>query len=99
VEGPVSEEVSAISTDALPEICPPAETGLQRVSDGSPEREQVPSLPSGEIVERPSSVQVLSRLASTARLFRSSDGRFCAQVPAGDRFEITSLNRRLFAIG
>ena len=41
--------------------------------------------------ERASSVQVLSRLASGARLFRSADGRFCAQVPVGERLEIFGL--------
>ena len=45
----------------------------------------------GEKPERQSSVQVLTRLASSARLFRSADGRFCAQVPVGDRLEIYGL--------
>ena len=35
--------------------------------------------------ERESSVRVLTRLASSARLFRSADGHFCAQVRVGDR--------------
>jgi hypothetical protein len=39
-------------------------------------------------VERPDVVGVLSQLASGARLFRSGDGRYCAQVPVGDRLEI-----------
>ena len=46
--------------------------------------------------ERQSSVQVLSRLASSARLFRSADGRFCAQVPVGDRLEIYGLKSAAF---
>jgi hypothetical protein len=41
--------------------------------------------------EHKNAVQVLSRLTSTARLFRSADGRFCAQVPVGDRLEIYGL--------
>jgi energy-coupling factor transporter ATP-binding protein EcfA2 len=45
----------------------------------------------GNNVDRPGSMQVLSRLASSARLFRSADGRFCAQVPVGDRLEIYGL--------
>jgi hypothetical protein len=45
----------------------------------------------GERLERPSLVQVLSRIASSARLLRSADGRFCAQVPVGDRSEIYGL--------
>ena len=39
----------------------------------------------------PSSVRVLTRLASSARLFRSADGHFCAQVRVGDRLEIYGL--------
>ena len=38
-----------------------------------------------------SSVRVLTRLASSARLFRSADGHFCAQVRVGDRVEIYGL--------
>ena len=34
-----------------------------------------------EKAERPSAVRVLSRLAASCRVFRSADGRFCAQVP------------------
>jgi hypothetical protein len=44
-----------------------------------------------EKVERPSAVRVLSRLAASARVFRSADGRFCAQVPVGARSEIFGL--------
>jgi len=36
-------------------------------------------------------VQVLMQLAARARLFRSTDGRFFAQVPVGDRLEIYGL--------
>ena len=46
---------------------------------------------SGEKPERQSSVRVLTRLASSARLFRSADGHFCAQVRVGDRLEIYGL--------
>jgi hypothetical protein len=42
----------------------------------------------GEKPERQSSIQLLTRLALTARMFRSADGHFCAQVRVGDRFEI-----------
>jgi hypothetical protein len=46
---------------------------------------------SGEKPERDSSVRVLTRLASGARLFRSADGHFCAQVRVGDRLDILAL--------
>jgi hypothetical protein len=46
--------------------------------------------------ERPSAVQFLSRLASNAQLFRSADGRFCAQVPVGTRQEIFGLRSAAF---
>jgi hypothetical protein len=42
-------------------------------------------------LERDGAVQILARLASTARLFRSADGHYCAQVPVGSRLEIFSL--------
>ena len=42
-------------------------------------------------LERRSVVRVLSGLASSVRLFRSADGRFCAQVAVGDRLEIYGL--------
>jgi DNA-binding transcriptional ArsR family regulator len=45
----------------------------------------------GKKRERQSSFRVLSRIASSARLFRSADGRFCAQVPLGERREIFGL--------
>jgi energy-coupling factor transporter ATP-binding protein EcfA2 len=45
----------------------------------------------GHSIERQSSVQVLARLAASAKLFRSADGRLCAQVPVGDRLEIYGL--------
>jgi hypothetical protein len=50
----------------------------------------------GNEPERVSSVQVLTKLASNARLFRSADGRFCAQVPVGDRLEIYRLKSAAF---
>jgi hypothetical protein len=49
------------------------------------------TLERGNKLERQSSVLVLSRLASGARLFRSADGRFCARVPVGERLEIFGL--------
>jgi energy-coupling factor transporter ATP-binding protein EcfA2 len=55
-----------------------------------------PDVSSGDNVERMNSVQVLSRLASNAQLFRSADGRFCAQVPVGDRLEIYRLESAAF---
>jgi hypothetical protein len=45
----------------------------------------------GAKVERPSAVRILSRLAASVRVFRSADGRFCAQVPLGPRSEILGL--------
>jgi hypothetical protein len=50
----------------------------------------------GDKLERESSVQVLARLAANARMFRSADGRFCAQVPVGDRLEIYGLRSAAF---
>ena len=37
-------------------------------------------------------VETLLRLASSARLYRSADGRLHARVPVGDRYEIYGLN-------
>jgi hypothetical protein len=37
-------------------------------------------------------IEVLLRLASSARLYRSADGRLHARVPVGDRYEIYGLN-------
>jgi hypothetical protein len=75
------EEHSVISGDALPEIGLPAETTFPSVTDRRMEREQAPALQRPDQTEgdfdRPSSVQILSRLASNAKLFRSADGRFC----------------------
>ena len=45
----------------------------------------------GDELERLSAGGLLTRLAASARLFRSADGRFCAQVPVGDRLEIFGL--------
>jgi len=43
-----------------------------------------------------SAVEALLRLASNARIFRSADGRFHAQVPVGDRHEIYGLKSTAF---
>ena len=43
-----------------------------------------------------SSLQVLLRLASGARFFRSADGRLFAQVPVGSRHEIYGLKSAAF---
>jgi hypothetical protein len=53
----------------------------------------------GHTLKRQSSVQVLSRLASIAKLLRSADGRFCTQVPVGDRLEINRLKSAAFRDG
>ena len=50
----------------------------------------------GNTLERQSSVQVLALLSSNAKLFRWADGRFCAQVPVGDRLEIYGLKSAAF---
>ena len=50
----------------------------------------------GKPVEHVSPGQVLASLASGARLFRSNDGRFFAQVPVGDRFEVYGLKSAAF---
>jgi hypothetical protein len=47
-------------------------------------------------LERMSAVSLLSHLASSAGLLRSADGRFCAQVPVGDRLEIYKLKSAAF---
>ena len=49
-----------------------------------------------DTLERHDSVQILARLASNATLFRSADGRFCAQVPVGTRHEIYGLKSAAF---
>ena len=49
---------------------------------------------SGNGIGRRSSVQVLSRLASSARWFHSADGRFCTQVPVGDRRAVHEPTRQ-----
>ena len=41
-------------------------------------------------------VEALLRIASTAQFFRSADGRFHAQVPIGDRYEIYGLKSTAF---
>ncbi len=51
-----------------------------------------PSEETGDNLERLSSVELLSTLASSAVFSRSTDGRFCSQVPVGARLEIHGLN-------
>ena len=46
--------------------------------------------------ERESPGQILASVASEAKLFRSNDGRFFAQVPVGDRMEIYGLKSAAF---
>ena len=50
----------------------------------------------GRNLEQVSPAQILASLASGARLFRSNDGRFFAQVPVGDRLEIFGLKSAAF---
>jgi hypothetical protein len=45
----------------------------------------------GDKRARQNSVRVLTELTFGARLFRSADGHFCAQVRVGDRLEIYGL--------
>lgn len=45
----------------------------------------------GEAVDTEKTVDVLLRLASSARMYRSPDGRLHAQVPVGDRQEMYGL--------
>ncbi len=47
-------------------------------------------------VEPASPGHILASLASGARLFRANDGRFFAQVPVGDRFEVYGLRSAAF---
>ena len=47
-------------------------------------------------IEPESSLQVLLRLASGARFFRSADGRHFAQVPVGSRHEVYGLKSAAF---
>ena len=49
---------------------------------------------SGPNREGRTAVAALARLASSAQLFRSADGRFYAQVPVGDRLDIYGLRSR-----
>ena len=49
-----------------------------------------------EQLEQMSGVALLSHLASSARLLRSTDGRFCAQVDVGGRLEIFKLRSPAF---
>ena len=50
----------------------------------------------GRNLEQVSPAQILASLASGARLFRSNDGRFFAQVRVGDRLEIFGLKSAAF---
>ncbi len=50
----------------------------------------------GEAVGPKTSLQVLLRLASDARFFRSADGQLFGQVPLGSRHEIYGLRSRAF---
>ena len=43
-----------------------------------------------------SPVELLASVASDAKLFRSNDGRFFAQVPVGDRLEVYGLKSAAF---
>ena len=56
----------------------------------------IESLQDNDIIEHKEEsegpLQVLFRLALTARLYRSADGRLHARVPVGDRYEIYGLN-------
>jgi hypothetical protein len=52
----------------------------------------------GDKRARQGSVRVLTELASGARLFRSADGHFCAQVRVGDRLEIYGLRSAGFRV-
>jgi hypothetical protein len=56
----------------------PSTTGNDEVFENSDEAE--------------SAVKALQRLASSARLYRSADGRLHARVPVGDRYEVYGLN-------
>jgi hypothetical protein len=91
----VSEAVSPDGASAAQTSSPASETPARPYPDvESKEFLEVQMILSGGtdyMVERPSPVQVLSRLALSARLFRSADGRLCAQVPVGDRLEIFGL--------
>ena len=50
----------------------------------------------GRNLEQVSPAQILASLASGARLFRSNDGRFFAQVRVGERLEIFGLKSAAF---
>jgi hypothetical protein len=54
---------------------------------------------SSDKLERYSAVQVLARLASSARLFRSADGRCCAQFRLAIDWRSMGSSRRRFATG
>ena len=88
-------------------------TRIDSPTSESPQYEQMPgnaikvhvssisvTMERGDTIERQSAVQVLARLASNARLFRSGDGRLCSfRSPVGDRLEILGSNRRRSGTG
>ncbi len=92
-----------ISVDDAPEICPPAEMGPEPVSEGCREREQAPALHEADEpvdnLDRPSPVKILARLASSARLFRSADGRFWPRFRLAIDWRSTGSSRRHSATG
>ena len=60
-----------ISADALPEIDPPAETGLQLLSDRPRKREQTLVLPTGDNVEPRDLILVVAGDAVTSETKRA----------------------------
>jgi hypothetical protein len=68
----------------------PAHSLLPAVDDRSRSLETSEAT-GGTLSEHSSLVQLLASVASRARLFRSNDGRFFAQVPVGDRLEVYGL--------
>ena len=64
---------------------------VQSCPAGVPEYAESLIEETGDERARLSSVRVLTELTSGARLFRSADGHFCAQVRVGDRLEVYGL--------
>ena len=104
--GPIASQAAVESTEssdgASPsQATPPAgETTPCEQAPGDPKELSAPD-PSANAdikgnVEAASSLQVLLRLASGARFFRSSDGRHFARVPVGSRLEIYGLKSAAF---
>ncbi len=75
------------------ELPAPSMTPVIDESSRPSTREETGGKPPVELV---SPGQVLASLASGARLFRANDGRFFAQVPVGDRFEVYGLRSAAF---